>query len=347
MQLDNVSLANIIAFHRACFERDKKGLYLLNLFSRKAEHTKVLDSVEIFAPEHDRIPVESQWGNKVLKTLTTYQKEKELFLGAFFLKGKTQLLGKKQSVCAPLLLYPARLIYFDKLYQIEVNPSNWSFNAAFWQVLAPQNDQIEYLERNIHRIFEKGFPSFEAVHYLQRAVDEFVKEVDVQHLSSYPDLHTGSQLRKTTDSFQLVPGLGLSVLKKGFNNRGSIFTLAALAVDALARGKSILIAAKTDQAVDVIADKVEWELGLGSIVVRAGRRDYLKRLKDRLQNILSGMGFENRSKKELEVYYRDFRKNRIRIKSLEKRIEIREVLENRFGQLSRGVFHKLPAGLSS
>ena len=67
---------------------------------------------------------------------------------------------------------------------------------------------------------------------------------------------------------------------------GKSFTIANMAVDHVLRGESILIVSKTDNAVDVILDKLE-SLGIGKACIRAGKQDYLKELKGRIQNMLS------------------------------------------------------------
>lgn len=71
---------------------------------------------------------------------------------------------------------------------------------------------------------------------------------------------------------------------------GKSFTISALAVEAMNNGQSVLIASKTNTAVDVIADKIEKQLGLEDCVVRGGRKEYLKSLKKYLEDILAGIG---------------------------------------------------------
>ncbi len=70
---------------------------------------------------------------------------------------------------------------------------------------------------------------------------------------------------------------------------GKSFTIAALAMEAMSRGESVLIASKMDHAVDVVADKIELALGLPGICVRAGRKSYLKDLKKFLEDLLAGL----------------------------------------------------------
>ncbi|MDF1823769.1 MAG: AAA domain-containing protein [Verrucomicrobiales bacterium] len=69
---------------------------------------------------------------------------------------------------------------------------------------------------------------------------------------------------------------------------GKSFTIAALAMQAVSRGESVLVVSKMDHAVDVVADKIEEALNLAGVCVRAGRKNYLKELKSYLENLLSG-----------------------------------------------------------
>ncbi|MCP4772624.1 MAG: AAA family ATPase [Planctomycetaceae bacterium] len=70
---------------------------------------------------------------------------------------------------------------------------------------------------------------------------------------------------------------------------GKSYTIACMALEHMARGKSVLIASRKDHAVDVIGQKIETLSGDKSSVIRGGRKKYLSELKTRLQAILSGM----------------------------------------------------------
>lgn len=70
---------------------------------------------------------------------------------------------------------------------------------------------------------------------------------------------------------------------------GKSFTIAALAMEAVSRGETVLIASKMDHAVDVVADKIEEALSLPGLCVRGGRKSYLKDLRDFLEELLSGL----------------------------------------------------------
>ncbi|MCB1062051.1 MAG: PhoH family protein [Verrucomicrobiae bacterium] len=70
---------------------------------------------------------------------------------------------------------------------------------------------------------------------------------------------------------------------------GKSFTIAALAIETLSRGESVLIASKMDHAVDVVGNKIESTIGLEGVVTRGGRSQYLRQLKQFIDDLLSGI----------------------------------------------------------
>ncbi|MEL6561403.1 MAG: AAA domain-containing protein, partial [Bacteroidota bacterium] len=70
---------------------------------------------------------------------------------------------------------------------------------------------------------------------------------------------------------------------------GKSFAIASLAIDFMSVGKSVLISAKTNEAVNVIADKIRHDFDLESVMIRAGKRDYKKNLKTYLKDELSAV----------------------------------------------------------
>ena len=69
---------------------------------------------------------------------------------------------------------------------------------------------------------------------------------------------------------------------------GKSYTIAAIAAEHMARGESVLIVANTDAALDVIADKLDVDFGLNDVSLRAGQKEFLKKLKDYIADLLTG-----------------------------------------------------------
>ena len=53
---------------------------------------------------------------------------------------------------------------------------------------------------------------------------------------------------------------------------GKTYTIGALAIEHMSRGESVLIASRTDEAVDVIAEKIKSQIGIDRCVVRGGKK---------------------------------------------------------------------------
>lgn len=67
---------------------------------------------------------------------------------------------------------------------------------------------------------------------------------------------------------------------------GKSFTIAAIALNAAIQGKSVLISSKTNQAVDVIADKLKNHFDAERLFFRAGIRAYKKEVKEKLKELI-------------------------------------------------------------
>lgn len=70
---------------------------------------------------------------------------------------------------------------------------------------------------------------------------------------------------------------------------GKSFTLAAVALDHALRGESVLVATRTDQALDVLEGKLRDLAGGDLLLVRGGRGPRVRELKASLERLLSGL----------------------------------------------------------
>lgn len=113
---------------------------------------------------------------------------------------------------------------------------------------------------------------------------------------------------------------------------GKSFTIAALAADRLSQGQSVLIASKNLQAVNVVADKIEQEMGLEGVVVRAGKKDYRKHLRKRLQDWLHGFGVSKYFTWDIQRKQAEVSQHTRQITKLEQMLSLREDYERKHGQ---------------
>ncbi len=69
---------------------------------------------------------------------------------------------------------------------------------------------------------------------------------------------------------------------------GKSYTIAAMAAELASKGQTVLIASRTDAAVDVIHEKIEHDLKLKDVAIRGGKRGYNRKLYHRVNGLLSG-----------------------------------------------------------
>ena len=97
---------------------------------------------------------------------------------------------------------------------------------------------------------------------------------------------------------------------------GKSFTIAAVAAQYLYDGKSVLIAGKSEQTVQVIADKL-LAMGLQEAIIQAGNRDFLSKIKQRLEDLIKGIKWNIN-----DVYsINDLKLNTYAIQQLSSRLE--------------------------
>ncbi|MCP5535984.1 MAG: hypothetical protein H7A51_07075 [Akkermansiaceae bacterium] len=85
---------------------------------------------------------------------------------------------------------------------------------------------------------------------------------------------------------------------------GKSFTIAAIALNHVARGETVLVASGKDHAVDVVHEKIDTMLGGEEVTVRAGRQGHLVQLKRFIEAFLAGqMTADLPFEEELEALY--------------------------------------------
>jgi len=142
---------------------------------------------------------------------------------------------------------------------------------------------------------------------------------------------SSSQFRKLL-KYDYLPGLLSTPQKKiisiaananlgcasGPPGTGKSYTIAAIAAEHMARGESVLIVANNDAALDVIADKLDDNFGLSDVSIRAGQKEFLKKLKGYIADLLAGY-FSEELNKEPEVCESELKRLNSSLSTLESR----------------------------
>ncbi len=114
---------------------------------------------------------------------------------------------------------------------------------------------------------------------------------------------------------------------------GKSYTIAALAIDHLARGESVLIASRMDHAVDVVAEKIAQLIGPSPCILRGGRHQYVRELRRFLDQILHGIhGNEPLSGRDFRRLKREVAGCRRAVSRLEATMSRQCSLERQWGE---------------
>ncbi|MGF1578601.1 MAG: DEAD/DEAH box helicase [Gemmataceae bacterium] len=116
---------------------------------------------------------------------------------------------------------------------------------------------------------------------------------------------------------------------------GKSYTIAALALDHLSRGESVLIASRMNHAVDIVGEKIDSLLGPSHNVIRAGRKKYLRELKKHLEHILRGLSHSpheaNQTQRKLQQNERELAETEREIQRIEEQAQHRVYWEQQWG----------------
>lgn len=221
---------------------------------------------------------------------------------------------------------PKSYIGFDELVEIEsiINHTFSNVNTRFlksFPALFDEKQIVEWYEKltpsdHLYLLPTMGIGVLKKSSLSRGVLNELTEMSQENHYAApLNELFLSKKLlnRKSRPGLHYIPAnlsaaqskiidsieLNTSTLVIGPPGTGKSFTIATIAIDAISKGRSVLIAAKTDQAVDVIANKLAYDFNMEDLIVRGGRKDYKRKLKHKIENLLSGIGKEASTKSEL------------------------------------------------
>lgn len=357
------SISNLIGYFKDCYQADTRTISFNSLFAKKVENRFFLDGKdELLNGNLSAYPISEKYYEAVEKNLLIYKREKVFYCAAFSIIGKGEgALGAESTFCAPLFLYPAKLVRKNSEPFVEITFEKRIININFLNSL--KSEEVD----DIHEVLTDQIPTqfsddITTVGQIARLLEKRLPHLDAGDALLYPDLVGEKNLKQQVQKksagkgqFRLMPTLAFCVLRRSTSTQGIItelssltkhldysaplryllgnksnvkatklgkgivptilsesqndilsavnkevctlvigppgtgksYSIAALALDFMSKNKSVLIASKTDEAVDIISKKIEVDLNVPNIALRAGSSDYKKKLKGELENLLA------------------------------------------------------------
>ncbi len=364
--------SSLLRYFRDCYEEDNRRSTVWNIFGPDVEHRIFIEGREdILTGEFPHTSVDPEAGEQAEKRARIYLKERELLYTSLFITGTLaerrwgQQTEVARTICAPLLMYPARFHTSGGHLLVTPDPAGLRLNHPLLRALAGDQGDLSLCEA-IAGLFYHEPATIGTVMAAADLLDRCVSGLNTGPLAIYPALEPERGLRELMNAARrshehplcavpasvvalvrragstqgvlaeldamaasderspplaelfgggpsaqrhrvLAPGRVPAVLSRaqeqvvasasknpltlviGPPGTGKSYTIAALAVEHLSRGETVLIASGMNQAVDVVGDKIETRLALEGCVVRGGRSHYLKELKGYLDRLLGGI----------------------------------------------------------
>ncbi|MBL9154711.1 MAG: hypothetical protein JNK37_19685 [Verrucomicrobiales bacterium] len=402
----------IIRYLRECYRENGHRGGLWNIHSGSVSLRLFLNGKDFLhsRPEAaDSHYIRESTASTLAREAALHRKERELLYGTLFVIGRAEVPGgRSETVCAPLLLYPATLVTTGLAQgaHLHIDPDRGQLNAPVLEAIGGEDFAARLEEAITPALVTEG-----CVGRLRDAICEALPDRATDEWLGYPELIAGATLRTRMDAHLSDPGGSgylllsaacVALVQKSTEMRGVLneldtmsendcilsspvlslmgeyprpvalssigripatlspaqervvasarvrpltvvigppgtgksFTIAALAIEALSRNQSVLIAAKMDHAVDVVTRKIEESIGLVGVVNRGGRSEQLRRLKDFIDELLTGLHTTNApDSSTLRLAQRDLERLEKGILALAHRIERRISQEIRHSAL--------------
>ena len=226
---------DIISYYRDCISVDLKAVSIDNFFGKEVSHQHVLASFEHLSSSLYELPIDSDWGKNLDEELILHSKEKQLYTGAFFLKGKIKRIGKMVSTFTPLYLYESFLQLENEVYYISVDRENPIFNPAFFDYLRYELGIGTEVQKQITNELPTGVLDFDALIKIKELFESLSVHIDIGQLSNFIandqatlELEKIASSRSKKHYLNIIPGAAFGLANKSKGAMGLLQELDEL-----------------------------------------------------------------------------------------------------------------------
>ena len=227
--------SDIISYYRDCISVDLKAISIDNFFGKEVSHQHVLKSFEHLTSSLYELPVDSVWGKELDEELILHSKEKQLYTGAIFLKGKIKRIGKMVSTFTPLFLYESFLQLENDVYYISVNRENPIFNPAFFEYLRYELGIGTEAQKQIIKELPTGVLDFDALIKIKELIESLSDKINIDKLADFIasdqatiDLQKVASSRSKKHYLRIILGAAFGLAKKSKGAMGVLQELDEL-----------------------------------------------------------------------------------------------------------------------
>ena len=226
-------------YFKECYKLDYKEFIIDNILAQKYQFKWFVSKKEELIS--DELPIIPYNNNKVLdleKDITLYKLEKKLFYACFFVLGKNENpLIKDKRVCAPLILFPAKIKTINDDKFLEVSSDSFVINRSVLTKLESKNDALSkdaFLNELSERILKKNLEG------LNTLFNKYFSNLNTTELVLYPNVWTLDAIKKhlketkyTEGEYKIIPAAATIFVNKSESSLRVISDLNEMAEKAV------------------------------------------------------------------------------------------------------------------
>ena len=223
---------DIINYYRDCISVDLKAVSIDNFYGKDVSHQFILQSFEYLTSTLYELPIDSTWGKDLDEELILHSKEKQLYIGAFFLKGSIKRIGRKVTTFTPLYLYESFLQLEKEVYYISVDRENPILNPAFFEYLRSEIGLSTELQKELINALPTGTLDFDSLIKIKELFSSLSEQIDTSDIADFitsdkPTLNLDKIASSRSKNYYLniIPGAALGLAKK---SKGAMSVLQEL-----------------------------------------------------------------------------------------------------------------------
>lgn len=386
-----MSIKKNISYYQDCYRQEFRDTNIINYLGTKVTQRVYFDNLVKVFQEGNTVVFDQKIREDLYKYIEIHKKEKTLVAASFFVTGKMSFLGKKQTICAPLISTPVSLQISDEGdYYFTYNFEENICNTTLLNLIKNNYDLSDSFVLEIEGLLNSLGAKLQNINVIAERLKSYV-DIDVSELVKLPLLIKGSDLKKEArkEKLKITPSFSVGIIEKSKSSRGVLneldeikqrgiynktlcslfsgdilneeitidkdkavyvpsnlsaaqlevihgtracnttvvigppgtgksYTIASMAIDMVYHNKSVLICSKSNQAVNLLQDKIVHDLGVKGLSIRAGvGRSFKSVLKKKLTSILHF--------KSKETTYKDVEEKKKEIKIIQNEIEEIEV----------------------
>jgi len=227
----NDSFNKKVTFFKTCYQADNREQNIWNILSTQHEFFRTFSTEEVsklMADESVELPLE--YGQNLEYAVMTYRREKTLLLAGMYVAGRVSGMSsfgsKTKKICAPLILFEARIIKEVGRYYIAVDTVNYRWNTSLLNILIDDRKRINDIDTyvSIDQI-KKGNAEL-----LLNWISEGENENELTDFTESPeDADSLKKLMNKKKGLTLVNGFSALLSTRSLSSRGIIDELDQIA----------------------------------------------------------------------------------------------------------------------